>query len=64
MPFSPEALAKQARWLGTLGHVIPWGLAQKPPWLVADVVIQDEYTHDVILTCQGGDGSVLVLDCT
>lgn len=87
------ALAKQIKWLGTLGHVIPWGLLQKPPWIVVDVVIQDEYTHDVILAREGadqrggegraqdraqdraqgrderrdergGDGSVLILDCT
>lgn len=64
MAFSIDALEKQVKWLGTLGHVIPWGLAQNPPWLVADVVIQDEYTHDVILTSQGADGPVLVLDCT
>jgi len=64
MASSLESLAKQVKWLGTLAHVIPWGLAQKPQWLVADVVIQDEYTHDVILSCPDGDGSVLVLDCT
>ena len=83
------ALAKQIKWLGTLGHVIPWGLAQNPPWIVVDVVVQDEYTHDVILAREGadrrggegraqdraqdrdgrrdergGDGSVLILDCT
>lgn len=74
------ALAIQIKWLGTLGHVIPWGLAQNPPWIVVDVVVQDEYTHDVILAREGGaegrdgrraagggdggDGSVLILDCT
>ena len=64
MSFSLEALAKQAKWLGTLGRILPWGRAQKPSWQVADVIIQDEYTHDVILTCADGSPSVLVLDCT
>ena len=49
--------------LGTLARVIPWGLSQRPQWCVVDVVIQDEYTHDVLL---GADGvrETLVLDCT
>lgn len=64
MAFSLAALAEQIRWLGTLGRVIPWGLAQKPPWTVADVIIQDEYTHDIILGCDDGRGEVLILDCT
>lgn len=59
-----EALAKQVKWLGTLGRVIPWGLAQKPPWTVADVIIQDEYTHDIILSCEDGRAAILLLDCT
>jgi hypothetical protein len=33
----------------TLEDVVRWGLAKKPPRLVADVVVQDEYTHDVIM---------------
>jgi hypothetical protein len=59
-----EVLAKQVKWLGTLGRVIPWGLAQKPPWTVADVIIQDEYTHDIILSCDDGRAATLLLDCT
>ena len=58
-----EGLATQVRWLGTLARVIPWGMAQRPPWIVADVVIQDEYTHDILLATEG-DARVLVLDCT
>jgi hypothetical protein len=33
----------------TLEDVVRWGLALSPPALVADVVVQDEYTHDVVL---------------
>lgn len=49
--------------LGTLARVIPWGLAQCPQWQVIDVVIQDEYTHDVLLAAEGVP-ETLVLDCT
>lgn len=54
---------------GTLAEAILVGLRAAPPWEVADVVVQDEYTHDVVF--QGGppgatrpDGPALVLDCT
>ena len=33
----------------TLGDVVRWALTQEPPLIVADVVVQDEYTHDVVL---------------
>lgn len=64
MAFPLDALARQVKWLGTLARVIPWGLAQRPAWTVADVVIQDEYTHDIILSCEDGRAAVLLLDCT
>lgn len=38
----------------TLEDVVRWGLAQKPPVLVEDVVVQDEYTHDVVLRHPSG----------
>lgn len=34
---------------GSLGPVIRWALAQTPPAKFVDVVIQDEFTHDVVL---------------
>lgn len=58
-----EALTDFLTRLGTLAQVRPWGLAQKPPWVVADVVIQDEFTHDIILA-QAGTAKALILDCT
>lgn len=58
-----EPLAVQLRFLGTLARVLPWGLAVRPQWIVVDVVIQDEYTHDLVLGTQG-DARALVLDCT
>jgi hypothetical protein len=38
----------------TLEDVVRWGLALSPPVLVADVVAQDEYTHDVLVPHPGG----------
>ena len=35
----------------------------KPPWAIVDVVVQDEYTHDVIFAA-APDGPAIVLDCT
>ncbi len=44
----------------TLGDVVAWGLAEEPPKLVASVVVQDEYTHDVVI--DQGAGLYLVYD--
>ena len=33
----------------TLEDVVRWGLQSKPLQMVCDVIIQDEYTHDVII---------------
>lgn len=51
---------------GTLAEVIRAGLALRPAWTIVDVVVQDEFTHDVIVAPEGAgaDGPVLVLDCT
>jgi hypothetical protein len=49
---SPELLAPlegELKDLSILQDVIRWGFAQSPPSDVADVVIQDEFTHDVVL---------------
>ncbi|MBK8257442.1 MAG: hypothetical protein IPK82_32840 [Polyangiaceae bacterium] len=46
----------------TLDEVVRWGLAQKPPQLVLDVVVQDEYTHDVVMGHPSG--VYLVYDTT
>jgi hypothetical protein len=46
----------------TLEDVVRWGLSQKPPRLVERVVVQDEYTHDVVIGW--GEGAYLVYDTT
>ncbi|MFO0590146.1 MAG: hypothetical protein U0441_21570 [Polyangiaceae bacterium] len=46
----------------TMEDVVRWALAQKPPRLVEDVIVQDEYTHDVVI--QHPAGVYLVYDTT
>jgi len=48
--------------LTTLGAVLDWARAQSPPLAVAEIVTQDEYTHDVILDFTAG--RCLVYDTT
>jgi len=48
--------------LRTLEQVFRWAIRRDPPFSPADVVIQDEFTHDVIF--RASDGSVLVFDTT
>ena len=55
-------LRDTAATLPTLELVFRWAIAQQPPLRPADVVIQDEYTHDVLFA--GADGSWLVFDAT
>jgi hypothetical protein len=47
----------------TLGEAIRTGFALSPPWNVVEVVVQDEYTHDVVMQATP-DGPAIVLDCT
>lgn len=48
----------------SLEQVLTWGLAQPStlPQVIADVVVQDEYSHDVIVPWR--DGFVLVFGAT
>ena len=50
----------------TLKHVLLWGYQQLKgtmhPHIIADIVIQDEYTHDVIVPWK--EGIVLVYGAT
>jgi hypothetical protein len=50
------------RELRSLGGALGWMTAQDPPRLVADIVTQDEYTHDVIVPWS--ERLVLVFDST
>lgn len=46
----------------TLEEVVRWGFAQRPPRVVCEVIVQDEFTHDVVLPFSGG--AYLVFDTT
>lgn len=66
---SSEPIAEIAKELGAqenLRDVMAWALASPPgtfiPTVVAEVIIQDEFTHDVIVPWR--DGLVLVYDTT
>jgi hypothetical protein len=61
MHFPPELLA-DARSCRTLEQAFRWAIRQEPPLTPGDVVIQDEYTHDVLFRSQGG--YYLVFDTT
>lgn len=38
----------------TLEDVVRWGLIQQPAIMIKDVVVQDEYTHDVVIAHPSG----------
>ena len=50
------------RELRVLASVLDWLRAQDPPRAVAEIVTQDEYTHDVIVPWS--ERLVLVFDAT
>lgn len=55
-------LRNEAAVLPTLDHAFRWAIGQTPRVQPIDVVIQDEYTHDVLFGAS--DGSFLVFDAT
>ena len=52
----PQALrlVHEIKVLETLEEVLHWGLAQEVPRIVLDVIVQDEYCHDVVMEWEGG----------
>lgn len=62
---SPEktaVLEREVLPLGSLQEVVRWSFAQQPPAPVAAVVVQDEFSHDVVM--QWHQGQFLVFDTT
>lgn len=53
---------KETPGLRTLEEVFRWPIRRNPALTPADVIIQDEFTHDVIF--RAADGSCLVFDTT
>ena len=47
------ARAAPATRLDTLEDILRFGFAQRPVWELADVVVQDEFTHDVVVPWRG-----------
>jgi hypothetical protein len=55
-PIAPAVHARAAAELArlhTLGDVLAWARMQSPPRAVAEIVTQDEYTHDVVIPFDG-----------
>jgi hypothetical protein len=53
---APDVVARAESELGrrhTLTDVLAWTRAQSPPRAVAEIVTQDEYTHDVVIPFDG-----------
>ena len=57
-----EALLREVEPFATLAPVIAWALRQSPPAEFVQVVVQDEYTHDVVVAWS--EGIYLVYDTT
>ena len=48
-----SALEQEVRPLHSLEQVVRWVFSRTPPSEVADVVVQDEFTHDVVFPWRG-----------
>lgn len=55
-------LLHDAERMRSLDEAFRWAIAQSPRVEPRDVIIQDEYSHDVLF--RGADGSCLVFDTT
>jgi hypothetical protein len=56
----PDDLIAEARTLQSLDEAMRWGLNHDPRITPEDVVVQDEYTHDVLF--RTADNTYLVFD--
>lgn len=59
-PEERAGLERDLAPLASLHDLIQWGLPRG--WMVSAVVVQDEYTHDVVMPA--GEGRFLVFDTT
>jgi len=62
VPPDVAARAAAATRLETLEDLLGFAFAQRPPWELAEVIVQDEFTHDVIVREPGP--AFLVFDTT
>ena len=61
-PAQRERLLQQLEPLQMLENVIKWGLGQDPECSILEVVVQDEFCHDVVMSWK--DGCFLAFDTT
>jgi hypothetical protein len=57
-----DTLSRDLEALETLDGVLRWAYNQTPPAEFVDVIVQDEYTHDVIVAA--GPKQYAVFDAT
>jgi hypothetical protein len=55
-------LERQLLPLGSLQEVVRWGFALQPPANVAAVIVQDEFSHDLVMAWN--QGQYLAFDTT
>ena len=48
-PVEAERLRALVAGQRTLAEVLRWAATQSPPRAIAEIITQDEYTHDVVL---------------
>ncbi len=48
-----DAVQREVAPLRLLEHVVRWAFSQTPPSDVADVIVQDEFSHDVVVPWRG-----------
>jgi hypothetical protein len=64
---APELVVRlqAAGGLDTLEDVLRFGFTQRPAWELADVIVQDEFTHDVVIEVPADPApAFLVFDTT
>ena len=64
VPRDLEAIADRLAAHRTLAEVLRWAAAQSPPLAIAEIVTQDEYTHDVVLPLDASRPLWLAYDTT
>ena len=55
-------LEREVLSLGSLQEIVRWGFALRPPGQIATVVVQDEFSHDVVM--EWNQGRYLAFDTT
>jgi hypothetical protein len=49
-----HTLVRELQGLVTLEEVVRWGLRLAPPRTIVEVIVQDEYCHDVVMEWERG----------